>query len=196
MQYTHLVWDLETLGIKEADTVILSMAVVPFKFGSNESYDDMLAKGFYRKIDAKQQLKAGRSKNQDTIEWWKKQVPEAQANAFLPSATDIPIEQAFRECAHWIKTQTDYDWRNSWNWSRGTYFDFPKIEYNFDVHGIKTPFNTWMIRDIRTMIDCFTGSSNGQYIMTNEPANFVKHHCLHDAAHDAAIMQEIFNSLS
>ncbi len=197
MAVTHLVFDIETLSVKERSSVILSLAVVPFTFEGNESYDDLISKGFYRKIDAMSQLKSGRAKSKNTIEWWQSQSHEAQLNGFLPNPDeDVNVYTAFRECAQWIKNETDYDFKKSWIWSRGAAFDFPKIEYNFDDAEIDSPVNFWMVRDIRTMIDCFTGSIKGNYVMRNEPASFVKHHCLHDAAHDAAVMREIFANLS
>lgn len=196
MATTHLIFDLETLGIKERETVILSLGVVAFTFEGNETYDDIIKHGFYRKINATTQLKDKRPVDQGTIAWWKTQSEDAQKLAFLPSPEDIDVKQAFRECAQWIKTSTNYDFKNSWVWSRGIAFDFPKIEFQFDDAGIDSPINLWKARDIRTMIDCLTGSSSGFYKMDNEPSNFVKHHCLHDAAHDAAVMKEIFYKLS
>lgn len=198
MNTTHLYFDLETLAVKEPNTVILAVACVPFSFGERKSYDEYIAKGFYRKIQAKPQILAGDAKNADTIKWWQSQPIEAQKNAFLPRADDVTVQQAFLELSDWIITETDYDKRNSWIWSRGSSFDFPKIEYRFDqiASEIDCPINTWMIRDTRTMIDCLTGSKNGQYKLKQEPTNFVKHHCLHDCAHDVVIMKEIFDRLN
>lgn len=198
MNTTHLYFDLETLAVKEPNTVILAVACVPFSFAERKSYDDYVNAGFYRKVEAKSQILAGDSKCLNTIKWWQSQDISAQKNAFLPSKDDIDVKQAFIELADFIITKTDYDKKNSWIWSRGVAFDFPKIEYRFDqvANEIDCPINTWMIRDTRTMIDCLTGSKNGQYRLKKEPTNFVKHHCLHDCAHDVVIMKEIFDKLN
>lgn len=197
MNKTHLYFDVETLGVKESNTVILAVACVPFTFEENKTYDEYIKQGFFRKVIAKDQILNGDSKDLSTVEWWRSQPLEAQKNSFLPSSIDIPVKQTFIELADWIISETNYDKRNSWVWSRGVAFDFPKIEYRFDqvAKEIDCPINTWMIRDTRTMIDCFTGSTNGQYKLKQEPKNFIKHHCLHDCAHDVVIMKEIFDSM-
>ena len=174
MSYQHIVIDLETLGAYDQDTVILSFAAVPFRFEDNDSFDSLLKRGFYRKINAIEQLKNGRTKEENTVDWWKQQCHEAQANAFLPAAGDM---------------------QHSWVWSRGIAFDMPKLESAFHYAGIDNAVNFWMARDIRTYIDLLTGSERGQYIMEHEPKEFIKHHCLHDCAHDVAIMQEIYRGL-
>nr|DAX97105.1 MAG TPA: exonuclease [Caudoviricetes sp.] len=194
MSYQHIVIDLETLGAYDQDTVILSFAAVPFRFEDNDSFDSLLKRGFYRKINAIEQLKNGRTKEENTVEWWKQQCHEAQANAFLPAAGDMPLGQVMREFRDWLKT-TDYDMKHSWVWSRGIAFDMPKLESAFHYAGIDNAVNFWMARDIRTYIDLLTGSERGQYIMEHEPKEFIKHHCLHDCAHDVAIMQEIYRGL-
>ena len=195
MQYQHIVVDLETLGVNDANTTILSLAAVPFRFGEVTPYSELLERGFYRKLNAIDQLKRGRSKEQSTVEWWQKQSPEAQANGFTPSKEDVTIDQALRELKQWVQS-TDYDFKNSWIWCRGLDFDKPKLDKSYEFVGIDTPFNMWRWRDIRTMIDCLTGSMNGKYILENEPKEFILHHCLHDAAHDVAVMQEIYAALS
>ena len=194
MQRQHIVVDIETLGVSDTNTTILSIAAIPFRFGEITPYSELLKNGFYRKLDAADQLKRGRTKESSTIDWWKKQNHEAQKNGFLPSPEDINIDQAFRELKQWVST-TDYDFRNSWIWCRGLDFDKPKIDKSCEFVGIDSPFNTCRWRDIRTMIDCLTGSINGKYILEKEPDEFIHHHCLHDAAHDAAIMQEIYAML-
>lgn len=194
MQHQHIVVDIETLGVSDANTTILSIAAVPFRFGEVTPYCELLKQGFYRKLNAADQLKRGRSKEQSTIDWWKQQPPEAQKNGFMPSSEDVTIDQALRELKQWVQT-TDYDFRNSWIWCRGLDFDKPKIDKSYNFIGVETPFNTWRWRDIRTMIDCLTGSTNGKYILEKEPDEFIPHHCLHDAAHDVAVMQEIYSML-
>lgn len=189
-----LIFDLETLGIKERNTVILSIGIVAFDIETISSFDQLVANGFYRKIDPVAQLKNGDAYSKETMEWWAKQSPKARALAFEPSKEDISVEQAFREAADWIK-KSGYDYKNSYVWSRGTAFDFPKIEYRFDQIGVM-PINLWKVRDIRTAIDIMTGSTNGIYELDSEfLPNFVYHHALHDCAKDAVAMQHIFSKV-
>lgn len=185
-----LVFDLETLAVKPRSAVILSLAIIPFTLDKVEDYADIVKRGFYRKCDAIAQLKAGGMKEDDTVAWWREQSEEAQRNAFLPSNDDILVQQAFLEAIDWIK-QTDYSFKDSHIWSRGVAFDFPKIEYRFDqVKEGDDPVNYWRVRDIRTFVDCLTGSSNGIFKQP-EPQGFIKHHALHDCARDVLMMQTI-----
>jgi hypothetical protein len=190
---THLNFDIETLG-KKSDSVVLSLACIAFTFEDDTPYSEYILNGFYVKFDPVEQIKMGRTVDQDTIEWWKKQSEEAR-KVTKPSKDDVHVKQGLKLLREYIE-KTDYDWKVGYCWSRGNYFDFPMIE---DLHrqvGLELPFNTWKIRDIRTMIDVLTGDDRGQYELRNGlPAEYVAHHALHDAALDVMRMKEIFKSL-
>lgn len=189
----HLMFDLETLGVSEVDTAIISLAIVPFTFDKVSSFQSLIDSGFYAKIDAKQQIGNGSKFDPDTIRWWRSQPYEAQQHSFIESPDDITVEEAFSQAADFIK-KSGYDFKNSFIWSRGTAFDFPKIEYRFKQIK-RNPVNYWKIRDVRTAIDCWTGSTNGQYELDVIPPH-IKHHCLHDCALDVLAMQEIFAKMT
>lgn len=192
---THLVFDIETLGLRE-NTVVTTLACVPFRFEEPKPFAELTRDGFYVKFDVKEQIqKYRRTTDQSTLDFWKKQPKEARAMSIEPSAHDVQMAVGLEMLRDWIKT-TPYTWNESYVWSRGTYFDFPKIESMYANISAPCPFNTWRIRDIRTMIDCLTGATNGQYnLRDGVPNGFVKHNALHDAALDATVMTEIFQSL-
>ncbi|ASD50425.1 exonuclease [Acidovorax phage ACP17] len=191
---THLCFDTETLAITP-NAVVLSIAVVPFQFENPVSFRQLVKGGFYAKLSVEDQVrKYKRSIDPDTVAWWKAQGAEARA-VLKPSDEDLTLEELVQEMGAFIKA-SGYSWKKSYVWSRGNTFDFGKIESMYGNLGLKEPYNTFMQRDIRTMIDCLTGSSNGKAKPQGERDGFVAHNCLHDAANDAATMTEIFQALS
>lgn len=190
----HLSIDTETLGLRE-NTVVLSIGVAAFQLvpGAENNYEKYIRNGFHVKLSIKDQLaNYKRTIDPDTVAWWKQQVPEAQ-KIVKPSEDDVDMATGLHLLNDWIK-RSGYRWKESFVWSRGTYFDFPKIEHMYHQAGVKCGFNTWKIRDTRTMIDVLTGSENGQYDpVGGTPRTFLKHDALHDAAMDAYRMVEIFN---
>lgn len=191
----HLSVDTETLGLRE-NTVVLSIGCAVFQLyeGASNDYDKYIRTGFHVKFSVKDQLANWhRSTDQGTVDWWKQQEPVAQA-IFKPSDQDVDMESGLMLFNDWIK-QSGYDWKNSYIWSRGAAFDFPKIEHMYWQSKVKCGFNTWKIRDTRTFVDILTGNDRGAYEPVGGfPKNFLKHDALHDAAMDAYRMTEIFNN--
>ncbi len=193
--FTHLMFDIETLGVRE-HSVVTTLACIPFTFEDDKTYEDHVLAGFFVKFDVKDQIKTyARVTDADTIDWWKRQSEEAKRNSILPSKDDVPQQEGCERLRAFIKG-TDYDFKNAFVWSRGCYFDFPKIEDLYRDLGQKPPFNGFKIRDTRTMIDVLTGDLRGEYELENgTPASFVKHHALHDCALEIAKMKEIYKSM-
>lgn len=196
MGVTHLCFDIETLGKRE-NTVVLTIACVPFTFEDYVPYQSLVRDGFYVKFNAQEQIKKyHRSTCKDTIDWWKTQSKEARKEALEPHPDDASMIDGLDAMAQYIK-KCGYDWKKSYIWSRGTYFDFPKMESMYEQAEVKIPFNTWRIRDVRTYIDILTGVDDGKYMPKNPlPAEFVAHNALHDAARDVHAMKEIYSSLT
>jgi len=191
MAVTHIIFDVETLGLKEK-AVVTTLAAVPFTFEDDKTYPQLVDAGFFVKFKISEQMKLGRETTQSTLDFWKSQPQEAKVHSIIPSATDVNLEEGLNKLVTFIKS-TPYEWKKSYLWSRGNAFDFPKIEDLFDQVNIKVPFNTFRVRDVRTYVDILAGADNGQYdLKDGQPREFVKHHALHDAAHDAAKMKELY----
>lgn len=187
----HLVFDTETLDLKES-SVVATLGCVAFDFKQKQSFRDIVNNGFFVKFDIKEQIKEyKRTTNKDTIDWWRKQSQEAKDLAIFPSDHDRKLKDGLTELKTWIKN-SGYDFKTSFVWSRGSYFDFPKIEDLYRNIGERAPFNTFKIRDTRTMIDVLTGSDDGHINLKN-PDGFIHHHSLHDAAFEAVKMKYIFD---
>lgn len=187
----HLMLDLETVGILP-NSVVLSIGCLPFSFEEPKSFDEYLEDGFFCKLDVEDQIRNyGRKIDKDTLDWWKQQSPEARVS-LKPSKTDIPLAEALRGLDAFIRSCKLSD--ESWFWSRGNLFDFGKIESMCNNVGMPMPHNPFMERDVRTMVDCFAGTTNGK-IKVHLPSNFVSHHPLHDCAKDVMMMTNIYQSM-
>jgi hypothetical protein len=197
MILTHLVFDLETLGLRE-DCVILSLGCVPFEFENPKPFANLVKGGIVIKFNVEEQIKKYKRRvDPKTVSWWKSQGGEAKA-ILKSSSTDKTVVNGLTELSEWIKS-TNYNGK-SYIWSRGSYFDFPKIEHLYESADLIFPVNTWKIRDIKTYADILQGRDDGQWdrglniVGNNE--TFIKHNCLHDAAHDACAMQLVYNELT
>ncbi|QFR56617.1 exonuclease [Stenotrophomonas phage Mendera] len=192
----HVVVDLETLGL-EQDAVVLSLGASTFRMdGSRPKFDKMISEGFYAKFDVKEQVKTfKRTMTDSTIDWWKTQGAAAK-KVLEATPFDHRMADGLIEFNAWLK-KVGYNFQKSYIWSRGTYFDFPKIEHMYRQAEVECGYNGWKIRDVRTYIDILTGVDNGKYEPEGgTPQQFVAHDALHDAAMDGYRMQEIFNKMS
>lgn len=194
-ELTHITIDIETLGFA-SDTVVLSIGAAAFTFDATRPnvYDDYVLNGFYAKLDASEQIgKYSRTMDDDTINWWKTQ-PEEARKVTRPSSEDLPMREALLRLNAWINA-SGYDYKNSFAWSRGTYFDYPKLEHMYKQVGLEPGYNGWKIRDTKTYFDVLQGTSHGLYNKKVLPKGFIHHDALHDAAVDAYRMVELFRSL-
>lgn len=191
---THFVIDTETLGVYP-DAVVLSLAIVPFEFENlRGSFMDYVSSGLSLKLSVEDQIrKYGRKIEPETMQWWKEQGDEAKA-ILKPSGRDKTVQDALDAFDEFLENN-GYEPKESWLWSRGNLFDFGKVESLYRKAGRPEPYVHYMVRDIRTMIDCFCGTSRGRIKPLGEREGFILHNALHDAANDAMTMTEIFQQM-
>ena len=196
MPIVHLNFDTETLGLYE-NAVVTTLACCAFTFEDSASYDEIVESGFFVKFKVDEQIQVyHRETTASTLQFWKEQSDEAKKRSIIPSANDVALRDGLLQLTDYIQN-SGYNWKKSYLWSRGNAFDFPKIESLYRNAGLEVPFNTFRVRDTRTMIDCLTGSENGYYSLRNGiPASFIKHHALHDTAIDCAAMKEIYKTMA
>ena len=181
------VFDVETLGV-ESTTVVLSAALLYFDPTKEPEYQDLLDNALYIKFDSKEQAKAGRSVSKSTLQWWKDQHEYVRKLALDPSENDISVHEAFRQINSYMD-KYDPD-RVATVWARGSLdqMAIDSLAVAFDLQPF-TGYNVW--RDVRTAVDCFTGSKNG-YCDVQHPTfrreEVIKHHPVHDCALDAMML--------
>lgn len=190
---THLIFDTETLGLKER-AVVCSLSCVPFTFEDRRPYSEIVKGGFFVKFDVKEQIGTyGRTLTPSTVEWWKTQDAAAKKYSITPSEDDVSMEDGLRSMLQFIKDSA-HSAKKSYVLSRGNAFDFPKIEDMLDQIGETCPYAFYRVRDTRSIIDVMAGVDNGKYMpLGGAPKGFIAHHALHDAALDAWALQDLYH---
>ena len=194
---THLIIDIETLSTKP-NAVVLSLGCVPFQFENKKPFEKYLEDGFYVKLDVKAQIEAGRKMQKETVDWWLSQSAEARL-VTKPSEEDVDPRDALEQFSRYVDSLRKFEGfsDDSFVWSRGSNFDFPIIESLHDTFGLKPPYSTWSIRDLKTMFDVLTGGTRGQYHpKSGTPKGFLKHNALHDVCMDAVRCNDLFEGLT
>ena len=188
---TDFIIDMETLG-KDDKSVILSIGVLAVPEEPVYDLIELVRHGYYAKLNRDQQIKAGRTADKETIEWWKNQGKSALdvfANTNLKDICQAQLEiRAF-------VFENGYSKKDSRIWSRGMidqrwWQSLCKTcqEINSDINDF-LPF--WIWRDTRTALELLTGDPNCAS-MVNESL-MIKHHALYDCAADCIKLQGALN---
>jgi hypothetical protein len=183
-------FDIETLGA-ESTSVILSYAIVYFDPDTKPTYQQLLDKTLFVKLDAKDQIKNyKRTICKDTLEWWSKQHEYIQGISLTPKPDDVSAVGAFRMLSEYIRRVPNAE--NQTFWQRGSLdqvvldslcralYEEPIVRYS-----------NW--RDVRTAIDILYGSTNGYVEIDHPEFNkdlVLKHHPSHDICLD--VMQLLY----
>ena len=171
----HATIDIETLGTKP-DTTVLTIGAVKFNpFTHEDPYADL-----YLKVDADQQLEAGRSLDEDTLKWWTQQPQEIQDEAFL-STDRTSVEDTLAQLNKYLVGVDKI-------WCQGPVFDICILENlyrQFDKH-----FNWvfWNIRDSRTLFGLMPEDPRKKY-------KFAAHNALEDCRIQSKCIQEVYSEL-
>lgn len=179
------VFDIETLGI-ESTTVVISAALLWFNPEEQPDYQKLLNDACFVKLNAKDQIERfGRTVNKDTLDWWKTQHEYVRKVSFDPSPNDLLAEDAIQQLNDYMNKYPTPAKQTMW--ARGS-LDQVAID-SLCIKVGKNPITTYnMWRDVRTAVDCFTGSTNG-YCDVAHPTfkrhEVIKHHPVHDCALDA-----------
>ena len=174
---THVMHDIETLGTRPG-SVILSIGAVRFCPITQTVSDE-----FYVNIDRHVSMLGGLTTDQSTVEWWKRQRPEAW------EALEVdPVNPA-------IAFQRYADWCRGLNgamgdlmvWSHGATFDTPLLEVAFRAFNISPPWKFWNARCTRTIYD----------LAGNEPdrSKGTHHNALDDARNQAEAVLASYRKL-
>lgn len=188
----HLLIDIETLGT-DPDSVVLSIACVPFMLEVHTYFGELIKDGFIVKLNAQEQIKSyHRSVEDGVVKWWKTQPKEVFDSMVRPSSEDVNLKEGLTLLSKFVTGIEGYSYNESYVWSRGNNFDFPILKSLYQAAGLGLPYNDWRVRDVRTAIDIMAGTGDGKYTLRFGGDGFIAHNPLHDAAMDAARLNELF----
>lgn len=171
--------DLETLGVTP-QAPVLTIGCVLFDPTTGEiSKEHKL----HLKI-SEESAREGRIANDSTEKWWTKQSPEARQAAFSGTMT---MHQALQELAFFLP-------KGCIVWGNGATFDVSILEDLFRQYDMKCPWQFWKVLDVRTVV------AMGRAIGIDPKKDFkfegTEHNALHDAAHQAKYVCEIWRILT
>ncbi|ANM46456.1 exonuclease [Morganella phage vB_MmoM_MP1] len=203
MKVNDFVFDFETFD-SIAGSAVVDLSVITFNPDPNviETFDELVSRGIKIKFNLASQ-KGVRSFSTGTIEWWKKQSPEAR-EGLKPSPEDVSTYEGIKTFLAHLKSNhvIPYD---SFGYCRGQSFDFPIMvdlirdmyqkdtgceDKDIDTFALE-PVKFWNQRDIRTAIE------NRLMVrgMTMTPlkkgllSGFIKHNSIHDCAKDILMLK-------
>jgi hypothetical protein len=136
-QTTHVMLDLETLGVRPGCKVLSIGAAV---FGPAG-----LGATFYTEMDVNTQVRL--EADQETLEWWIKQPPEARDRLFSNTRVRPTLAQGTAEFAKWLYTVAP----DALVWGNGADFDNAILAAAYNVQGHKQPWGVRNGRCYRTL---------------------------------------------
>lgn len=174
MASTHpdfLIFDYETLSNRPLNAAVISLGaiignwedvIIEDEEGSNENLlmtiANLHANAFYQTVKTKRQVeKYGLEVNQETVRWWSQQGDFAKA--MLESKNKVEIEENCQAFVDWCISNGLT--QKTVVYIRAPHFDFTIMDNIFQKIGLPIPFNTFKIRDVRSIIDAVYGTDNG-----------------------------------
>lgn len=157
--------DLETLGTGP-DACILTIAAQSFDPFSRGWFD----RHYYARIDTDSQ--PTRIIEEGTVEWWSKQGPEVQGEAFGED-NRVPLDQALDELSKLI-------WHSKRLWSQGPTFDCTILEHAYKSYKKPLPWKYHIVRDSRTLCSLYP----------DLPRPEASHHALEDCRRQIELVQK------
>jgi hypothetical protein len=173
---THGMIDLETVDVTPS-AVILTLGAIKFDpFSLSEPHT-----GLYLKLDISEQLAAGRTVSNDTIDWWAEQ-PESVVNDAFYNEDTVSMEDAAAQINKWLVGLDRV-------WAQGVAFDIPILESFMQSAGSGVNFDFWNVRDSRTILAA----------MPKDPRKDMQqdlHNALADAYYQAVALQKSLKHLN
>ncbi|WP_295514969.1 3'-5' exonuclease [uncultured Pseudomonas sp.] len=185
-----IVIDLETLG-QGHNAPILSIGAVAVT-GAGTATAAFTGE-FYTRVDLVSAIARGAVPDNETIDWWWQQSPEARAE--IDGSRDCnDIRSALAFFSHWLlqrsAPQTDQDSHpvdvDRRIWANSPSFDCIILGNAYRIGDNRVPWHHREERDLRTLLDLYPAAKQREF-------EGIRHHALHDARHEA---QQLIQALS
>ena len=188
----NLIYDFETLSQNAFDGVVVNIAALQFDPNKFYEFDELVEGSQFIKFDVQEQVeKYGRKIEKSTLDWWKQQSKDAQAQ-LKPS----PVDQSIDVLYDFMVRDLDYENMKT-VWTRGNSFDPVLLDSILIATGKPKFKNWWAIRDTRSFLD---GLLYGSNIKNNFMPEGVGEVVLHDPCYDIALdvyrMQTVIRELN
>lgn len=175
----HVMIDLETLGL-DGNAIVPTIGMVKFDIGTGEIIDR-----FDGTFNLKDQAKAGRTMDVDTVRWWMTQSEDAR-NAAFGRSQEKSTTQVLREVSDFMNKPE----RVGGVWGNGAAFDNVILKSLFNTMGVPVPWNyrqDFCYRTFRTMFE-----TPETYAMEFKGT---KHNALDDAMFQTEVLLKLINNI-
>ena len=142
---TNFLIDFETLDTRPK-AVVRCLSIIPFTLAAEESVEALLARSLTVWFEPGPQIEAGRTVDEDTLDFWNQQLQKsvgaAHANAEAILGThpeDVHPKMAIEIIAAYLHDVAP----NGLIYSRGSNFDFPIFESLCEDFSVALPYSTW-----------------------------------------------------
>lgn len=175
--------DLETLG-QVPGAIIVSVGAVAFDRDTGK-----MDIGHYRVWSWRDGEALGLHKSADTMAWWQKQSPEAQAVLKASSRKDaMSVKDGLEALNRYIKDMAGIDARV---WGNGSDFDNALLAAAYRAAGVKPGWKFWNSRCFRTINDV---DIDMEHRCASIKRQGTHHNALDDARHQARCAIAFFGS--
>ncbi len=158
--------DIETLDTEQT-SVVLSIGIIHMPSPEPMSFEDILSRGLFVKLDSRSQISAGRTTSKDTMDWWSKQPKEIQQKNLIPSKDDLHAAEAISKIKEYIKDRDSS--KRLTCFTRGSFDSVILDHLCKKTLGVEPLFKFWEYRDVRTAIDIiYAETSNRSYVKIDE----------------------------
>jgi len=176
----NLMIDLETLSCQD-DAVLLSIGACYFCIETGE-----IGETFHKAINIQNSINGKRTIDASTLLWWLEQGDDAK-KVFNASKKADGLKIVMNQFAEFVKP-------NAKPWGNGISFDLVKLKTAFKLCRIKTPWEFWNERDVRTIVEM------GELLKINYKKSYVfdgvEHDALDDARHQAKYVSAIYRDFN
>lgn len=186
MQKTrHVIIDNETLDVTPS-AVLLTIGAVAVEIENGKA---IVLASWYRRLRwrASENQQRNRTASQHTADWWAAQPIDTQVEALEDDGCRIPLQLAMHSLQTWLSLHPYPIWGN------GSDFDNAQLQHAFTQLGLRWPY--WRNRCLRSLrglvLDLYPDTQLPEF-----PADKIKHHALHDAEHEAAVLAVLLHTLA
>lgn len=194
----NFIIDFETLATTP-HAVVRCLSLIPFKLGKEESIEELLSRQLTVWFDAEGQLEAGRDIDEDTLDFWNRQLNNAQTEAERANAEamlgrhsdDVHPKEALEIVAAYIQDVAPAGLM----YARGSNFDYPIFEDLCRQYGVTLPFSTWKVACSKSILRFACG--NDKEVEAGLVAGLKSNHSsAFDCAVEAKKLQVLFTTLN
>ena len=188
-KYTHIMVDSETTST-ENNALILTVGACVFDPDTSTIGDT-----FYVQLKMAEGMALGLHTSKETLDWWKRQSPEAQRSAFEEGPSTMGYAEGLQSFANWLIAIRESNERKKIQlWANDPDFDCIKLIASMKAANILPPWQYWEHKSCRTMALIAELKFNINHKTAYARAG-TYHNALDDAIHQARIVSDIWQKI-